>query len=365
MTKYVYSFGARQGRRLLAHAQPARRQGLRARRDDQPRHPRAARASRSRRRRGPHYNRTGRQLPEGLWDQVVDRAREARAGRRARLRRSRAPAAGLRPLGRARVDARHDGDRPQPRPQRRDRRGPGRAGRGNERFAWDCYRRFITMFGDVVLDIRREAFDEQLDALKKRLGVADRPRGAGRRAARARRRPTRTSSHERTGAPFPQDPHEQLRLAVQRRLRLLVRQEGHRVPAHQRHPGRLGHRGHRDVDGLRQPRRDLRHGRRLHARSPHRRAALLRRVPRQRPGRGRGGGHPHARAHRRPAARACRTIYDELLADRRPPRAPLQGHAGHRVHDPGGQALPPADALRQALGARPPCGWRWISCTST
>src|SRR5687768_3703961 len=27
---------------------------------------------------------------------------------------------------------------------------------GNERFAWDCYRRFITMFGDVVLGIKRE-----------------------------------------------------------------------------------------------------------------------------------------------------------------------------------------------------------------
>ena len=45
-------------------------------------------------------------------------------------------------------------------------------------------------------------------------------------------------------------------------------------------------------------------------------------------------------------------IYDELLDDRRPPRAPLQGHAGHRVHDPGGHALPPADARRQALGGR-------------
>ena len=31
---------------------------------------------------------------------------------------------------------------------------------GNERFAWDCYRRFITMFSVVVLDIKREVFDE-------------------------------------------------------------------------------------------------------------------------------------------------------------------------------------------------------------
>ena len=31
----------------------------------------------------------------------------------------------------------------------------------NERFAWDCYRRFITLFGDVVLSIDRRAFDAQ------------------------------------------------------------------------------------------------------------------------------------------------------------------------------------------------------------
>src|SRR5438445_5181490 len=45
----------------------------------------------------------------------------------------------------------------------------------NERFAWDCYRRFLTMFGDVVLGIRREAFDEHLTATKTRLGVSSDP----------------------------------------------------------------------------------------------------------------------------------------------------------------------------------------------
>ena len=42
-----------------------------------------------------------------------------------------------------------------------------------------------------------------------------------------------------------------------------------------------------------------RHRRGLHPRPLHRREGLLRRVPHQRPGRGRGGGHPHARADRR------------------------------------------------------------------
>src|SRR5258707_9606033 len=36
----------------------------------------------------------------------------------------------------------------------------------NERFAWDCYRRFITLFGDVVLAIDRHAFDALLDTAK-------------------------------------------------------------------------------------------------------------------------------------------------------------------------------------------------------
>src|SRR5262245_967145 len=84
----------------------------------------------------------------------------------------------------------------------------------NERFALDCYRRFITMFGDVVLRIRREAFDEQLMAMKGRLGIRNDPDIP---AAELRGLVERFKSIvlERTGMPFPQDPVEQLRLAVQ------------------------------------------------------------------------------------------------------------------------------------------------------
>ena len=84
---------------------------------------------------------------------------------------------------------------------------------GNERFAWDCYRRFITMFGDVVLGIRREAFDEQLDGLKQRLGVRTDPEVP---AAELKKlaQGFKDIVSTRTGAEFPQDPREQLRLAV-------------------------------------------------------------------------------------------------------------------------------------------------------
>ena len=85
---------------------------------------------------------------------------------------------------------------------------------GNERFAWDCYRRFLTMFGNVVLGIRREAFDEHLHALKKQLGVTGDPEVP---AAELRKlvQAYKDIVGSRTGTEFPQDPREQLRLAIQ------------------------------------------------------------------------------------------------------------------------------------------------------
>src|SRR5205823_4951972 len=83
----------------------------------------------------------------------------------------------------------------------------------NERFAWDCYRRFVTMFSSVVLGVRGEAFDAELDAVKTRLGVRTDPEIP----ADELRKLTQTFKDivsARTGAPFPQDPREQLRLAI-------------------------------------------------------------------------------------------------------------------------------------------------------
>ena len=83
----------------------------------------------------------------------------------------------------------------------------------NERFAWDCYRRFVTMFGEVVLGIRRDVFDEHLVATKARLGVKTDPEVP----AGELRKLVQTFKDvvvSRTNAPFPQDPREQLELAV-------------------------------------------------------------------------------------------------------------------------------------------------------
>ncbi|MCK4266795.1 MAG: pyruvate, phosphate dikinase, partial [Thermoplasmata archaeon] len=43
---------------------------------------------------------------------------------------------------------------------------------GGRRFALDCYRRLIQMFGDVVLGVEMEHFSGELEALKKQKGVA-------------------------------------------------------------------------------------------------------------------------------------------------------------------------------------------------
>jgi pyruvate,orthophosphate dikinase len=42
---------------------------------------------------------------------------------------------------------------------------------GNPRFAYDSYRRFLDMFGDVVMGVPHEAFEHELDDLKMSAGV--------------------------------------------------------------------------------------------------------------------------------------------------------------------------------------------------
>ncbi|MGE3507557.1 MAG: pyruvate, phosphate dikinase, partial [Vicinamibacterales bacterium] len=82
----------------------------------------------------------------------------------------------------------------------------------NGRFAFDSYRRFIQMFGNVVLEIPKDAFEHEFEAVKKGKGVAldteldeialrevvDRYQGV---------------VQKRTGKPFPQQPAEQLKMA--------------------------------------------------------------------------------------------------------------------------------------------------------
>ncbi len=107
---------------------------------------------------------------------------------------------------------------------------------GSRRFAWDSYRRLLAMFGRTVLGVADELFDEALDAAKKArragsdldLDEAD---------LRGLAETFKTIIRDRTGRDFPQDPREQLDLAIRavfdswngERARLYRRQE--RIPA--------------------------------------------------------------------------------------------------------------------------------------
>jgi pyruvate,orthophosphate dikinase len=84
---------------------------------------------------------------------------------------------------------------------------------GNERFGWDAYRRFIQMFGRIVMDVPGERFDTALDAAKAAHGAkqdTDLDAGALREVAAEYKKIVR----EVTGRDFPEDPKEQLDLAI-------------------------------------------------------------------------------------------------------------------------------------------------------
>ncbi|HFD15620.1 MAG TPA: pyruvate, phosphate dikinase, partial [Rhodospirillales bacterium] len=80
---------------------------------------------------------------------------------------------------------------------------------GDRRFAFDSYRRFIQMYGDVVLGIDHYLFEDQLEDLKQSRGCrfdTDLDAEALERLVEAYKRIVR----EATGAPFPEDPNAQL-----------------------------------------------------------------------------------------------------------------------------------------------------------
>ncbi len=83
----------------------------------------------------------------------------------------------------------------------------------NERFAYDSYRRFIQMFGDVVLGIEKQSFERLLEAQKhaKRVKLDTELTAADlKELVTLFKRVVK----DKTGKDFPQDPKEQLRLAI-------------------------------------------------------------------------------------------------------------------------------------------------------
>jgi len=83
----------------------------------------------------------------------------------------------------------------------------------DERFAWDSYRRLIQMFGKTVLDINGHLFERALDNAKHARGASsDVELDAD--ALRFLVDDYKSLVLQQTGVPFPQDPREQLNLAI-------------------------------------------------------------------------------------------------------------------------------------------------------
>ena len=88
------------------------------------------------------------------------------------------------------------------------------AATGNERFAYDAYRRLINMFGDVVMEVGHEHYEHAFDAVKYKYGVkqdTEVPAEGLIELCHAYKDVYKT----RTGKEFPQDPYAQLEAAIE------------------------------------------------------------------------------------------------------------------------------------------------------
>ncbi len=200
-----------------------------------------------------------------------------------------------RALGRQVLHAGDDGHRPQPRPQRRLGGGPGQADR----------RRALRV--RLVPSLHRHVRPHRARAARARSSTrSSTPPRSWPAPSRTHKVPVEllrylVDSYQQiverhTGKPFPQEPAEQLRGAIEAVFRSWNGPARHRLPRPGAHRARPRHRRQRAGHGVRQPRRQLGHRRRLHPRPGDRRQGRLRRLPGQRPGRGRGGRHPQHRA---------------------------------------------------------------------
>ena len=84
---------------------------------------------------------------------------------------------------------------------------------GNPRWAWDCYRRFIQMYSDVVMEVGKKYFEELIDEMKEKRGVKQdvelTTEDLKELAAQFK-----AEYQEKIGEDFPDDPKEQLMGAI-------------------------------------------------------------------------------------------------------------------------------------------------------
>ena len=85
---------------------------------------------------------------------------------------------------------------------------------GNERFAFDAYRRFIQLFGKVALGVEEHDFDAEFEAVKQEAGVKHDIGLSASHLADISERFLKVVERA-TGRPFPSDPYVQMEIAIQ------------------------------------------------------------------------------------------------------------------------------------------------------
>jgi len=132
---------------------------------------------------------------------------------------------------------------------------------GNPRFAWDCYRRFIQMYGDVVMGVQKrpdedhEPFETVIEELKAELFPGEQHVEDTKLDVKGLKEMVRRFKalvKERTGEEFPNDPWAQLKGAVGAVFgswmndRAIVYRRKYNIPTE------WGNRSERAGDGVRQ-----------------------------------------------------------------------------------------------------------------
>ena len=286
--------------------------------------------------------------PDGLDEEIAKQLKRLESAMGRKSGRPVGPAAGERAVGGQVLDARDDGHRPQPRAERRERQGSRRP---------DLRRALrLRQLPAVRADVRPDRARHRGQAVRRRLrggqaafGRDERRRGPRIGAAQAGRRRTRGSSRSTPAGRSRRSPRRSSgapsrpcsgRGTAPRAVAYRVRE---------RIPHDLGTAV--NVQSMVFGNRDDNSGTGVgFTRDPATGAnGELRRLPRQRPGRGRRGRHPQHRA-----AVGARDHVPEGLQgahrDLRPSRGPLPRHVRHGVHHRAGQALDAPDPCRQADG---------------
>ena len=126
-------------------------------------------------------------------------------------------------------------------------------GLGGDRFAWDSYRRFVQMFGNVCRGIPGERFEELIEKRKEKAGVKE-----DTELSVDDLKALTEEFKEAYEDEFPQDPRDQLIEAIRAVFDSWTGPRAVEYRRINRIPDDLGHGGERPADGVRQPRRQAR-----------------------------------------------------------------------------------------------------------